>query len=265
MFNVKGMILLKRFLSLFMALVLVLGLSMNLAAPAFAATGYSSSSGISYSTSTGGSSGVSIGTSVPANNSSSTWRYVYDESYMADIPVKIYCFTTSSRTVRVRIGNTTLFCPVVHKGGKYGTSTITCELDKANLNLGLDSLHNVSSGSIAVRIVIARTSRVVPTHTLKATGMSQSKSVDKVRLPACSGSVNCNASFGMETTMELNGAVKGSTYKTEFACYTADEYTTLCVRNMEYRCLKNGKVWNYGVSNTNGTQLRGSRCWAEKI
>lgn len=259
----------KKFLSVFMALILVLSLSMSLAAPAFAASYGSSSStsygtSSSYSTSAGSSSNVSTGTSVSQSTSFSTRRYVYDESCMADIPIKIYCFTTYSRTVRVRIGNTTFTCPVVHKGGAYGTSTISCEWDNANLNLGLDSLHNVSKGSIAVSIVINRTSRIVPTHTIKAVGMSASKSVSKVKLPACSGSVNCSASFGMETTMKLEGSAKGLTYTTKFDCCTADNYTVLRIRNTEYRCLKNGKVWSYGVSSSNGAELSGSRCWAEK-
>lgn len=153
----------KRFFSLLMVCVLVLGMTMSMAAPAMAA------------------------------ETSYRPYYLREKGDIEDVPIYISGFTNSDKTVRVKIGTTWFTCPVKHvtPTSQWTTSTISVRVIAADLNFlqpwTTENAYWIKNGEITIDIIIGHSLSRVNSRTLYANGNYSWITLDKVdRVPTTS-------------------------------------------------------------------------------
>lgn len=150
----------KRVFSLLMVAVLVVGMTMSMAAPAMAAE-------------------------------ASKPYYLYGRGELGNVEIVIYEFSNADSSVRVKIGKSVFVCPVTHMvlgapGSSMTQSNIRCSFKRADVEFytGLDESVNTRNGTVSFDIcIVHETSAKVKTHLLKASGSYVWRTRNKVTAP----------------------------------------------------------------------------------
>ncbi len=143
-----------------MVCVLVVGMTMSMAAPAMAAE-------------------------------ASTPYYLFGRVTFGNVNIVIYEFSNSNSMVRVRIGKSDFTCSVTHTplgapGAAMTQSVIKCSFNRADVEFytGLDETVNTKNGVVSFDIcIIHETNAKVKTHYLKASGSYEWRTRNKVTAP----------------------------------------------------------------------------------
>ena len=239
------------------SLLLVMVLAIGLAAPAFAATGSSVSSGSSVGTKPTQSNAPRFGSRGPVFP---TYKYARGEGSMEKLPVRISAFSTADKTVRVQIGGSTFSAPVTHKqsGGKI-VSTISFEGKNRAMRYGFGSKHDTNNTNVEFGIVVKHYGNSVGAHTIYASANYVFCSDFKFQIWDRSVAY---ANRGQSMTVSNETYAAGSTsqgyFNTEFSLKASGQQT-LSFSEVELANL-NGKTPGCRHSGSSGTYLAG-RMW----
>lgn len=221
----------KRFISLVLAMMVV----MSLTIPSFAASNTSAS-----------------GTTT-ANK-----YYIIDNGEFSGVPIQIYGFTSSAKTVIVKIGESIFTGTATH--AKYSSSwtntTIQIHAARKDLKFGFGGPHDVTKGFIDIEISIGHASSYVPTQNLTLKGTYSMKSLSTVTMPS--------SSLVMMVPIHVNNSVSFHTVSGDRNCTVRvtgtayDDDTTMHLsRYMVQLILSNDSLHSHDIVSGHGLRLNG--------
>lgn len=232
----------KRIVSMLIALTLVLSFSMSIFTPA-SAIGWEGDS--------------SIGSGTPPTNSSAA--YIVDKGTMRNVPVKIHAFTTSSKTVRVEVGNSVLTLPVTHRmeGGTW-VSTIKYTRNNAYVGYGFGSEYDALNGKAVFDITIRHYGPSVATHALKASGKYEVQS--KAKLPVLSMTAKDNdfCYFATINAAQISASGFYGYFNTSFKMSTFDNDSSMRLRCSTVKTLQIKGSVSHGMNSSGGLAFSGT-------